>query len=375
MRWSHATILLLAFATCLILAGRAAGHPATLARATLLLELLPVSIAANDFVYDWQRDQLYASVSGDQGELGNSIVPIMPDGRTGEPIFIGSEPNVLALSGDANFLYVGLDGAAGVRRLNLTTMTPEPQWPLGVTTSCGLALAADMVVLVDAPDTVAVSRRSCWPSWEGAAVYDGGVMRPTTTPSNTLHNQLEPSLDPNILFSLDTETSGAGLHRLSVTPDGLTIEKTVNGLLGGGTYYYFVHAAGELYDSSGHVVDGATLSPLGSFTASLEGSSFSPVAPDPATGRVFFLTDRPSHMKSDLEVFDRDTFRFITSAEVPYFAGQGQDLPVELIVAGPNRLAFRTLGGGVYWLRYTLLENVVYLPSLQRGEWEPGGKE
>lgn len=374
MRRSHTTVLLLAFIFCLVLADRSAGSPASPPRATLLLELTPVSITANDIVYDWQRDQLYASVSGDQGELGNSIVPIAPDGRAGEPIFIGSEPNVLALSDDADYLYVGINGAAAVRRLNLTTMTPEPQWPLGVSTGCGLAVAADMVVLLDDPDAVAVVRSACWPGVEGVAVYDGGVMRPTTTPDYTLHNQIELSLDPKVLFSLDTETSGAGLHRLAVTPDGLTIEKTVSGLLGGGTYYYFVHAAGELYDSSGHVVDGATLSPLGSFEVS-PGASFNPVAPDPATGHVFFLTDRSSHLKTDLKVFDRESFRFITLAELPNFAGQGQDVPLELILAGPNRLAFRTLGGGVYWLRYTLLDNVVYLPSLQRGEWEPGSKE
>jgi len=359
---------------CLAFAGRpAAGAPAAPA-ATMLLRMWPVTISANDIVYDWKRDRLYASVSGDQGFLGNSIVPITPDGRTQPPIVIGSEPNVLAISSDAEYLYVGLDGAAAVRRLNLTTLTPEPQWPIGLTTACGPALASAMVVLAGDPDAVAISRTGCWPSPDGVAVYDNGPMRPVTTPHGTLHHILETSLDPNVLFSMDLETSEVSLHRLTVGPDGVTVEKTVRSTFG--PFYpgfYFVHAGSELYGSNGGVVDGATLLPLGRFQPSVPGDENRPVAADSAAGQVFFLTEYyTGGQKIMLEVFDRESFRLITAAELPNFSGEWPDNPVEMLPAGPNRLAFRTSNGGVYWLEYTLMAYTTYTPVVARGLWEPG---
>lgn len=376
MRRISLFLLLVLCLCCMGVWNHAAGGAPAAIEAALFVELTPVTISANDIVYDWKRDQLYASVSGDQGHLGNSIVPITPDGKTQQPIFIGSEPNVLALSNDADYLYVGLDGAAAVRRLNLTTMTADPQWPLGSSANCGVFLAEDMVVLINDANAVAVSRRgkSCWPSVFGAAVYDGGVMRAMTTVEGTLHNQIEPSPDPNVLFSVNTETSGAELNRLAVTSSGLTVEKSVSSPFQiVGNYFYLIHADGELYGSDGRVVDGATLAPLGEFHPGLPSNS--PVAPDPEAGRVFFLTERSQYLKTDLEIFDRATFKLITSAELPNFSGQWPDLPVELLLAGPDRLAFRTANGGVYWLTYHLLENTAYLPVVNRGLWEPGSQE
>ncbi len=371
MRRASYFLLFALVLSCIVVGSQPAEGASRAPAAMMVVEMVRVPITVNDIVYDWQRDRLLASVSGDQGELGNSIVPIDPSDGVQEPVFIGSEPNVLALSADGDSLYVGLDGAAAVRRLHLTTMTADPQWPVGTTPQCGLLLVEDMVVLTDDPDAVAVARRSdgCWPSWYGVAVYDGGVMRSITTGETTLHNQIEPSSDPNVLFSMDTETSGAEFHRLVVTPEGVSIAATV---LNPFACASFVQAGGELFSPCGPVVDETTMAPLGQFEPTRPGGEFIVVAPDPVAGRTFFISALQPYFHSELNVYDRATFRKITTALLLDFGSQGQDTPVELIHAGPNRLALRTAGGGVYWLNYELLANSIYLPTIQRGLWQPG---
>lgn len=366
--------LILLFTLCLSCVAawtRPTGGAAKASPATMLVKMVRAPIIVDDIVYDWKRDRLLASVGGDQGALGNSIVPIIYNDGALEPVFIGSGPNVLALSADADFLYVGLDGAAAVRRLDLTTMKADPPWSLGTTQNCGYLLVEDMVVLADDPNAVAVSRRSqgCRPSWYGVAIYDGGVMRPLTTDQTTLHNQIEPSSDPNVLFSLDTETSQAGFNRLAVTPEGVAIAATV---LNPFDCTDFVQAGGELYSSCGRVVDEATMAPLGRFEPNSPSDEFHVVAPHPAAGHVFFISEVQPYYHSLLHVYDRQTFQLIASARLNIFSSYGPDQPVELIHAGPNRLAMRTKSGEVYWLNYDILSNLAFLPVIQRGLWVPG---
>src|SRR5205807_2476078 len=90
-----------------------------------------LALAANDLVYDPGTRQIYASVPSSAGSTGNSITAIDPvSGALGSPVFVGSEPDKLALSDDNQYLYVGLDGAAAVRRFDLASQTAGPQFSL-----------------------------------------------------------------------------------------------------------------------------------------------------------------------------------------------------------------------------------------------------
>lgn len=371
MRRASFILLFILCLSCVAVWSRPAAGAAKVSSVTMFVEMVQAPIIVEDIVYDWKRDRLLASVGGDQGSFGNSIVPISYYDGVLEPVFIGSGPNVLALSADADFLYVGLDGASAVRRLDLTTMEADPPWPLGTTQNCGFLLVDDMVVLTNDPQAVAISRRSqgCQPSWDGVAIFDRGVRRPLTTDPTTLHNQIEPSSDPDVLFSLNTETSGPGFNRLALTPEGVTIAATV---LNPFDCADFVQAGGELYSSCGTVVDEATMVPLGKFEPSPPSYGFHVVAPDPEAGYVFFISEVQPYYHSLLHVYDRQTFRLITSARLNHFSSADLDQPVELIHAGPNRLAMRTKNGQVYWLNYVILANSVYLPAIQRGLWTPG---
>jgi hypothetical protein len=74
-----------------------------------------ISIATNDLLLDPLRHLLYATVPGTAVSIGNSVITVDPSrSKISGPPFVGSNPNALAISDDANTLYVGVDGAADV---------------------------------------------------------------------------------------------------------------------------------------------------------------------------------------------------------------------------------------------------------------------
>ena len=69
-----------------------------------------ISLTTIDLIYDPWNQTIYASVPSQAESYGNSIVPINPEtGALGAPIFVGNGPNILALSDNGEYLYVGLD--------------------------------------------------------------------------------------------------------------------------------------------------------------------------------------------------------------------------------------------------------------------------
>src|SRR6202012_3906449 len=62
---------------------------------------------------------------------GDSIVSVDPaTGVLGKPIYVGSEPDKLAISSDGTTLWVGLDGASAIREVNLTKGAAAMQFSL-----------------------------------------------------------------------------------------------------------------------------------------------------------------------------------------------------------------------------------------------------
>ncbi len=176
--------------------GLQTGLPGRVNAQTTPANIRTVSLTTNDIVYDLFSQKIYASVPSSAGASGNSITVIDPmTGMVGPPIFIGSEPTRLAISDDGKYLYVALDGAAGVRRLNLLTMTPELQFPLGNDSFSGPFYVDDMEVRPGCSDDIAVSRRNRGfsPRHEGVGLYSNGQMRQKTTPDHR-HSVQHPGL-------------------------------------------------------------------------------------------------------------------------------------------------------------------------------------
>ncbi len=308
-----------------------------------------LSLPTNDLVYDSNTKLLYASVPSRAGVgIGNTITAINPfTGNIVSSTFIGSEPNKLALAGNGSVLYAGLDGAAAIRRFDVSSSTAGLQFPLGSDPFLGPFFAEDIAVLPGSPGSVAVSRRNFGfsPRHEGVAIYDNGVQRPQTTPDHTGSNVIEFGDSAGILYGYNNETTDFGFRTMSVTTSGVnTISTTANLITNFGVDIRYDD--GLIYASSGRVIDPLALSLVGTYSLSPFGTRA--FTPDSDSGLTFFV-DGLDH----LVIFDLDTFVPLDTFELPDvdgFAGS-------LVRFGENGLAFRTSGDQVFLL------NVVPEPS------------
>lgn len=308
------------------------------------ISAVKVNLTANDLIYDPVHDVMWASSPSSAGSRGNSVTPIGRDGTLGESIFVGSEPRRLALSDDGQFLYVGLDGAAAVRRVSLATGTAGLQWSLG-SDFCGNFLVEDMVVLAGDAHAVAISRRNdgCSPRHEGVAIYDDGVMRPDTTPGHTGSNVIERSGTANTLYGYNNETTEYGFRVMTISEDGIATTNTVENMISG-FGVDIRYADRRVYATSGATIDVDSMTLAGTYAAT------GLVVPDPVQDMVYFVevTNKPRFY-----AFDLDTFLPLFHVDVPIL-GQDWGQGSAFVGLGDGLFAFVKDNGEVYLL--TLFE-------------------
>jgi hypothetical protein len=322
----------------------------------LIFVVSQISLVTTDIIYEPVSGKIYASTPSTAGSYGNSIVPVsVPGGAVGPAVFVGSEPNKLAVSDNGQFLYVGLDGASAVRSFNVISQTAGLQFSLG-STHCGALRAEDMVVLEGDPHAVAISLANggCSPRHEGVAIYDDGVRRPDSTPGHTGSNVIEPSNSGSVLYGYNNETTEFGFRVMSVISTGVVVTSSTAGAISGfGTDIRFDN--GLVYATSGAVINPATGTLAGTY------AGYGLVQPDTPNGRVFILGTGNNGGSIELHVFNQATFTPIDDVTISGVSGT----PSSLIMAGDNLLAFRTSGGQVYFVRFLELDHSVYLPLIQ----------
>jgi uncharacterized protein (TIGR03437 family) len=294
-----------------------------------------INISVNEMVYDPISKKIYASVPSSAGTSGNSITVIDPvTATTGPSVFIGSEPNKLAVSDDGKYLYVGLDGARAVRRFNIQTLSPKIQFPLGNNPFGEPLLAADIAVMPGCSETVLVARSTSSVSGGGTiAIYDNGVQRGPANPTETFSGAIAFGTSPVTVFVF----SGLELKRVSITNDGLRSLDSTSGLIPGSGE---IKVDGNLvFTTTGRVVDPIAKSLLGTFG---NFPPYTPVEPDTAQGKVFFLqvaSDSPvGNQTYRVAAFNQHTYLSIGSIDVPNVSG----VPQSLIRFGRDGIAFNT---------------------------------
>lgn len=298
-------------------------------RADTVIEL---PLPANDLVYHAASGLLYASVPGTSPVFPNTITRINPStAQVVGAVPIGSEPASLALTDDGQYLYVGLNGVAAVRRYEVSTHTAGLQWPLGEYDGRQL-FPSRLATLPGQPHAVAVARRD----EHGAAplgVYDDGVLRPYRSYPGLLNfDSVTGSLSParlygNWIFNL-TPTA--------LTPQGLESLFAAGDLLGYPVTPWVEFQRGLLFAPSGRVVEPEGREILGTFP-DLMGSE-TRVCPDLPHGRVFFLSRDGFGPACTLRAYDARTFAFIGSTAFPEAGG-----PLSSLVRwGSDGLAFAT---------------------------------
>lgn len=309
-------------------------HPAP---AATLTSVETLALPANWLTTDPVSGRLFASVAGSASQHGNTIAEIDPDAPAiATSVFVGSEPTVAEVSDDGRYLYVGLDGAQSVRRVDLPSLTPGLQFSLGAVT------VEELHVMPGVAGTIAVSRRVAGssPSNAGLFIYDDGVARGLGGPGHTGSNTFGWTADGTSMFGYNFETTEFGLRRLRVGPEGATEVWVSGGLLEG--FFARIQVVGDqIYGGEGSVVDGDLRERLG--RCNMAGW----FAVDRGLGRAFYWSD------NKIRVCDLSTYQSMGELDVPVANFPHPAERHNLVRWGTDGLAFSD-GATVYLVRTPL---------------------
>jgi len=311
---------------------------------------LVVNQLTNDLVWDAKNQVIYLSVPSVAGAAtGNTVSVLAPlTGTITKSQFAGSEPDVMAISDDSQFLYAGLDGSSSVQRFALPGLTTDINYSLGKDSFFGPYFALDLQVAPAAPHTTAVTRAAfnVSPAAQGGVqIFDDVTMRPTTVPGFSGTGHLFDSLQwgsvATALYSANNEDTGFDFYTLTVNASGVAFGNDYGGDFSQfGIRIHYDRGTNLVYADDGHVVVPATGLPGGSFPAS------GLMVPDSNLNRAYFLGQTQSQFGSanfTIESFDLTHFTPLNS--VVFFNVAGN--PLRLIRWGINGLAFNTSGGQI----------------------------
>lgn len=299
--------------------------------------VLPLDVGG--FLWDPVRQQLYVSILATDSIYPNRLIALDPmTGEVVRSVFVGSNPTQLAISDDASVLYVALDGAAAIRRVDLATFTAGLQFPVGLSGSTTVLYANDIEVRPGHPETIAITLQghgfNAWGPMAEVQMYDDGVPRKLSTWSGATIE----FTGPDTLYGGGTggSESRIGVMRLVVTDSGAVYDSSASDLPGvwGGDFDYL---DGSMFTAGGGVVDLPQMRARGP----LAESGF--IGVDESTHRVFYLPDTTLTAvdASTLQVLGTERISGVPAISQPYYYW----LPRPLARWGSDGFAYRGVGG------------------------------
>src|SRR5207249_3122182 len=156
---------------------------------------------------------IYISIPGSAGTHANQVCVLNPLTTAIGNCRNGDEPNVLAISDDSKFLYVGMDGNGSVQRFTLPNLVPDITYSLGTADSGQPYYALDMQVAPGSPHITAVSKGllNLDPGADGGiTIFDDSTPRSTTapgwgSPGGKTYDSLHWGADATVLYAASTE--------------------------------------------------------------------------------------------------------------------------------------------------------------------------
>jgi hypothetical protein len=269
--------------------------------------VVEIDLPAYNVGFNTQTGMLYATVSSVAGEpYGNDLIEIAPNtGVITRHVFVGSEPDPLAISLDSAIAYAGLDGAGTVQEVDLNTFGLGTTFSVGISSSEGTLFANQISVMPGSPQTVAVSMRSPnnLDGFDGVTIFDEGVPRSLTLNSFLGPETIAFGSTGSVLYGYDNQDSEFDFYRMSVDENGVAIQSMASTIF----YGFDVNIISDgdtVFTTSGVAVSGDTFGLLGTYEI---GDFHAPVSLDHITNSVQFASG------NSVVIFDRSTF-------VPTFA-------------------------------------------------------
>ncbi|MEQ8705377.1 MAG: T9SS type A sorting domain-containing protein [Phaeodactylibacter sp.] len=296
-----------------------------------------LNLPNNDICYVSSQDRIYAVTPGD-AEVGNSLCVINPHFATVDTcFFIGSEPSVLALSPDDQYLYVGFDGTSLIKRVDLTSLSVDLTISLGFNSDNEPLFADEMLVLPGDPQALMVIHKSVFSSSEGIGIYDNGVLRAGSY-SYIGSNALTVTSPENRIFGYNNSNTGFDLVELEATEEGVVQIGNYADIVNG--FGVEIEAKGSvLYSDGGHIVDVSNDQPQLSATLQLPDRYAPRVEPDPDSNYIYIADRSLSDSRLYIYKFSGETYTLASTFEIVDFSDH---VVRSLINWGTGKLAFNT---------------------------------
>ncbi len=326
----------------------------------ILYQPTAVNQSTNDMVWDSVNQVFYISVPSTATTNANQVCILTPPTRAITNCQIGNEPNVLAISDDSEYLYVGMDGSNSVQRYVLPGLSPDINFSLGTDSYDGPYVALDIEVAPGLPHTTAISRGilNLEPDTEGGiAIYDDGTQRPTTAqgwgPTDDSYDSIQWGADATALYGANSSTTGFDFYALTVNSSGVVLDVDYPSVFWNepGRIQYD-STNGLIYSEDGfHVINPLTGLPAGF----LEGGA--PLALDSTLNTVFML-DQYLGQGSNYTIELFDMTHYVPIGGIPFPTTAGVNSPaVRLLRWGSNGLAVNFKGDQIYLLTGSFISN------------------
>ncbi len=321
--------------------------------------------------WDATRSLLYVGVADYDSVYPNGIVSLDPSTATvtSAPVVELSDPYLLSMSAQDQYLYVGYAGATEASQNYLPGLAPVFSWSLNK----GLYGTFDQYYAVDlkaAPQSAASTAISLGPlpatgrvfddSPGGVAVFDNTQMRPITAgawPQPGFGNVLAwGKTDATLLGSQNQDPAPSLDLVYNVDADGVYLAQTVAAnLTGAGDQIHSDFGTGLIYSDNGNVADPASGKIVGTFNAS------GLAVPDSSLNRVFFLSQSQPQINTNsftLVSFDQTTYAQVSTIPLNNLAGA----PFAMVRWGANGLAILTDINGQGGMLY-LISDATFVTS------------
>ena len=290
-------------------------------------------VVSNNMVFNPVNGLAYLSIPSTGSTVtGNSIVSMDPaTGALGTPVFVGSEPGVMAVSDNGKTLWVALNGTVAIRKVDLVNNVAGAQYS---TAALGNAAATAVLVLPGTTDSVAVTNSS------NLGLYDAGVLRGSTVSVNGVY-ALQADSSRTELYAAGSNA----LQNYTYSTNGLTAKasNTTNNYSNSVTSSTFDEAQlanGKVFTDFGKVYDAESSGLLGSFT---QGTTVlvGPTLYDAALSQVYVLSNGTSNGYSNytqVSLFNPTDYSNTGKSfqwNIPYYIST----PTNSLYLNPHRLA------------------------------------
>lgn len=164
---------------------------------------------ANKLLFDQKRHKLYATVKSTDASYPNCLIKIDPiTAMVEDTLYVGSDPTCMDITKDTNYIYVGLNGASFIKRVDLNSFQVDQTIALGSSITYGPLYAADIAASSFSSDIVIVSRKrtSVTPTFEDVVAFKKGVLLPARVSSSTC-DVIESEKDTNLVFGFNTTST------------------------------------------------------------------------------------------------------------------------------------------------------------------------